>query len=64
METHFIKSGYSAIFGLVGSWASLANISEVLTFVGAILSICSGCLASYHLILAIRMRKRDMMKKD
>jgi len=50
--------------GLAGSFASIASVSEVLTFLGAVVSICSGCLASYHLILGIRIRKRDIEKGD
>ena len=52
------------MIGLIGSFASIASVSEVLTFLGAIVSICSGCLASYHLMLGIRIRKRDIKKGD
>lgn len=64
METHFIRSVYSAVLGLAGSFASIASVSEVLTFLGAVVSICSGCLASYHLILGIRIRKRDIKERE
>jgi len=64
MEQHFVKSVSSAVVGLAGSFASIASASEVLTFLGAVVSICSGCLASYHLILGIRIRKRDIEKGD
>jgi len=62
MEQHFVKSLYSAALGLAGSFASITSVSEILTFLGAVVSICSGCLASYHLILGIRIRKRDIQK--
>lgn len=64
METHFIRSVYSAVLGLIGSFASITSVSEVLTVLGAVVSICSGCLASYHLILGIRIRKRDIKERE
>jgi len=64
MEQHFVKSVQTAVVGLAGSFASIASVSEVLTFLGAVVSICSGCLASYHLILGIRIRKRDIKERE
>jgi len=64
MEHHFIRSLYSAVLGLAGSFASLASVSEFLTIIGAAVSICSGCLASYHLMLGIRIRKKQIEDKD
>jgi hydrogenase-4 membrane subunit HyfE len=64
MEQHFIKSVYSAVLGLIGSFASITSVSEVLTVLGAAVSICSGCLASYHLMLGIRIRKRDIKERE
>ena len=64
MEQHFIKSVFSAVLGLIGSFASLTSVSEVLTVLGAVVSICSGCLASYHLMLGIRIRKRDIKDRE
>ncbi len=64
MEDHFIKSLYSAALGLAGSFASIASVSELLGIVGAAVSICSGCLASYHLTLGIRLRKRAIKERE
>jgi len=61
---HYIKSIISATVGLISSVASINSVSEVLTFLGAIVSICSGCLASYYLILGIRIRKNQIRKDD
>ena len=61
---HYIKSIVSASVGLISSVASITSVSEILTFFGAIVSICSGCLASYHLILGIRIRKKEIRKDD
>jgi hypothetical protein len=64
MEQHFIKSVSSAVIGLAGSFASITSVSEGLTVLGAVVSICSGCLASYHLILGIRIRKREIKERE
>lgn len=64
MEQHFVKSLYSAALGLIGSFTSIASVSEFLGILGAAVSICSGCLASYHLILGIRIRKRDIEERE
>lgn len=64
MEQHFIKSIYSAVLGLIGSFASIASVSELLGITGAAVSICSGCLAIHYLTLGIRIRKQDIKDRE
>ncbi len=63
-DPHFIKAITSATVGLMSSLASLESVSELLTFIGAFVSICSGCLASYHLFLGIRIRKNQVRREN
>ncbi len=64
MEQHFVKSLYSAALGLIGSFTSIASVSELLGIIGAAVSICSGCLAIYYLELGIRIRKQDIKDRE
>ena len=64
MGDNFVRSILSASVGVVSSAAAFSSIIEVVSIVGAIISVISGSLACYYVLLGIKIRKTAIKRES